>query len=75
MSKSDEVTFELPYGVTKDEALTMLAVKLFENGRISLGQAAKLAGFSKQAFIEVLGKQQIPVINYSPDELREELGL
>lgn len=75
MSNSDEVTFELPYGVTKDEALTMLAVKLFENGRISLGQAARLAGFSKQAFIEVLGKQQIPVINYSPDELREELGL
>lgn len=61
MSNSDKVTFELPYGVTKDEARTMLAVKLYETGRISLGQAAKLAGFSKRAFIEVLGKQQIPV--------------
>lgn len=75
MPNTVDLTLELPFGVTKDEARTMLAAKLYETGRISLGQAAKLAGFSKRAFMEVLGKHQIPVVDYSPDELRRELGL
>lgn len=75
MSNTVELTLDLPSNVTKDEAQTLLAVKLYETERISLGQAAKLAGYSKQAFIEILGKYKVPVFNYSPDELREELGL
>jgi len=30
----------------KDEAQLLLAVKLFETGKLSIGQAAKLAGYS-----------------------------
>lgn len=75
MPNTIELKLELPKNITKDEAQTLLAVKLYETERISLGQAAKLAGHSKRAFIEVLGNQQIPVFNYSPDELRRELGL
>ncbi len=75
MTNTVELTLELPSNLTKDEAQTMLAVKLFETERVSLGQAAKLAGYSKRAFIEILGKYKVPVINYSPDDLREELGL
>ncbi|MBL8205687.1 MAG: UPF0175 family protein [Blastocatellia bacterium] len=70
-----ELKLELPSNLTKDEVQTLLAVKLFETERVSLGQAAKLAGFSKRAFMELLGRQQIPVVNYLPDELREELSL
>jgi predicted HTH domain antitoxin len=66
---------ELPSNLSKDEAQVLLAVKLYETGRLSLGQAARLAGFSKRAFIEVLGKHRVAVIDYSPDELRQELGL
>jgi predicted HTH domain antitoxin len=66
-------TIELPTNLSKDEAQLLLAVKLFEVGKVSLGQAAKLAGFSKRAFIEVLGRYHIPVANYSPDELQDEL--
>ncbi len=75
MSNTVEMTLDLPISVTKDEAQTMLAVKLYETERASLGQAAKLAGYSKRAFIEILGKYKVAVINYSPDDLREELGL
>ncbi|MGH9948691.1 MAG: UPF0175 family protein [Pyrinomonadaceae bacterium] len=69
------VILDLPMHITKDESQTLLAIKLFEEGRVSLGQAAKVAGYSKRAFIEILGKHNVPVINYSPEELREELGL
>jgi predicted HTH domain antitoxin len=75
MSNTVELTLDLPSNMTKDEAQTLLAVKLFETERVSLGQAARIAGYSKRAFIEILGKHNVPVINYSPDDLREELGL
>ena len=75
MTHTVELTLELPSNLTKDEAQILLAVKLYETERVSLGQAAKLAGYSKRAFMEILGRQGVPVFNYSPDELREELGL
>ncbi len=75
MSNTVELTLDLPSNMTKDEAQTLLAVKLFETERVSLGQAARIAGYSKRAINEILGKNNVPVINYSPDDLREELGL
>jgi predicted HTH domain antitoxin len=75
MSNTVEITLDLPSNLTKDEAQTLLAVKLYETERASLGQAARIAGYSKRAFIEILGRYKVPVINYSPDDLREELGL
>ncbi|HLX60902.1 MAG TPA: UPF0175 family protein [Planctomycetota bacterium] len=72
---TSQLTVELPISISNDDAQLMLALKLFETGKASLGQAAKLSGYSKQAFIEILGKHKIPVVNYSPEELREELGL
>lgn len=75
MTNTVELTLELPSNLTKDEAQILLAVKLYETERVSLGQAARIAGYSKRAFIEILGKNNVPVVNYSPDDLREELGL
>ena len=64
---------DLPPNLSEDEAKLFLAVKLYEIGKVSLGQAAKLAGFSKRAFIEMLGRYKVPVFDYSPEELRQEL--
>jgi len=63
---------ELPLDLTADEAKELLAIKLYEVGKLSLGQAAHLAGFSKRAFIEVLGRQGVPVLDYPPEDLRDE---
>ena len=35
---------------------------------------AELAGYSKRAFMELLSKEGIPVINISPNDLDRELG-
>ena len=75
MINVSEMKVSLPAGLSEEEAKTLLAVKLYELGKASLGQAAKLAGFSKRAFIEILGRYQVPVFNYSAEELRQELGL
>ena len=70
-----ELTLDLPPQITKDEAQTLLAIKLYETDRLSLGKAAELAGYSVRAFLEVLEHHKIPVIRYSPEDLRKEIGL
>lgn len=69
------IEVDLPSSLTSEEAKTLLAVKLYEVGKISLGQAAKMAGFSKRAFLEILDRYKVPVFNYSAEDLREELNL
>lgn len=75
MTNIVELTLDLPSNMSKDKAQILLAVKLYETERVSLGQPAKLAGYFKRAFMEILGKHNVSVFNYSPDDLREELGL
>jgi predicted HTH domain antitoxin len=64
---------DLPPNLSEDEAKLFLAIKLYEVGKASLGQAAKVAGFSKRAFVDVLGHYKVPVFNYSPEALRQEI--
>jgi len=64
---------ELPSEIPEEEARLLLAIKLYELGRLNLGQSAKLAGYSKGTFIELLGKYGVPVVVYPPEELREEI--
>jgi predicted HTH domain antitoxin len=63
----------LPLTLSEEEARLLFAVKLYEVGRVSLGQAARLAGFSKRAFIDVLGQHGVAVFNYPVGELEQEL--
>lgn len=68
-------TVNLPSTVETDEKelLLMLASKLYEKGKLSLGQAAELAGYSKRAFVEVLGNYGVSVFNYSTDDLERDV--
>jgi predicted HTH domain antitoxin len=58
--------------LTENETKRFLAAKLFETGKLSLGQAADLASMSKLAFSEVLSDYNVSLINYnSSDILRD----
>ena len=63
----------LPTSVTESEAKLLLAIKLFEVGRLSCGQAAGLAGYSKRTFLELLGQHGAAVFDYGAGELRDDL--
>ena len=71
----NELKIELPSNISKDEAQLLLAVKLFETGKLSIGQVAKLAGYSKRTFIELVSKMGVPVINYPAEDLEREISL
>lgn len=68
-----QLTVDLPSHVPSDEARLLLSIKLYEDERVSLGKAAEMAGYSKRAFMDVLSKKDIPVINISPEDLDREL--
>ncbi|MBD3628622.1 UPF0175 family protein [Cyclobacterium sp.] len=55
------------------ELRMLIAVKLFEDGKLSSGQAAEIVGVSKRTFIELLGKYNVSVFGYNYEELEEDL--
>ncbi|NER39807.1 MAG: UPF0175 family protein [Oscillatoria sp. SIO1A7] len=71
----NELKVELPYDVSVEEAKLLLMGKLYEVGRLSLGQAAELAGYSRPTFMELLGKMGIAVFDYPSEDLEREMNL
>jgi predicted HTH domain antitoxin len=69
------LTINLPDTVDFDdkEALMAIASRLYEKGRLSLGQAAELVGLSKKAFMEILGSYGVSVFNYPSSDLDRDL--
>ena len=55
------------------EARMSLASTLYERSKLTLGQAAELAGYSKETFMELLADYNVPLINYPADELDEDI--
>ncbi len=70
-----ELKIQLPPEVQNEEAKLLLMIKLFETGKLSLGQAAKFSGYSKRAFMEILGKYNVPVFDYQAEDLEKEMNL
>jgi predicted HTH domain antitoxin len=55
------------------EAKMLLASRLYEKGKLTLGQAAELVGLSKRAFMEILGDYDVSVFNYPVSELDNDI--
>jgi len=73
MNGTIELTLPKSVDVSEFELKMIIAAKLYELGRLSSGQAAAVAGLSKRAFIELLGKYNVSVFGYDSDELAEDL--
>jgi predicted HTH domain antitoxin len=69
--------FELALQATPEELEAqirlMAALKMFELGKLSSGQAAELAGLSRVEFFEMCGRYRVSVLNYPPEEMEAEL--
>ena len=57
-----------------DKELAMLvASKLYEQGKLSLGQAANIVGLTKRTFAELLGRRGISIFNYSASDIENDV--
>ena len=65
------LTLHLPdsLDISPKEAAMLLATRLYEQGKLSLGQAAELAGYSKRTFMELLGDYGVVVFDLTEKEL------
>ena len=68
------MTLNIPDSIELDERQTarFLAAKLYESGKLSLGQAADLAGLSKVAFTEILSDYNVSLFNYPASEISKD---
>jgi predicted HTH domain antitoxin len=56
-----------------DRELAMLvATRLYEQGRLSLGQAAEVAGLTKRTFAELLGSYNVSIFNFPASDLSKD---
>ena len=60
-------------GITEREALTELACRLFETGRLTLFFAARLAGMAQPEFEDLLLERKIPLYRYTSQDLANDL--
>lgn len=69
-----QFAFDIPdsLGLNARETKRFLAAKLYEAGKLSLGQAAELAGLSKVAFAEILADYNVSLINYPPTDIARD---
>ena len=65
----------MPFNETlvKSDVRVAIALRLFAEQKNTLAQAARLADLTVSEMMDKLVEHQIPAVNYSRDELREEL--
>jgi len=68
------ITIQLPETVEipEYELKLFLASKLYEVGKLSLGQAAKITGVTKRTFMELLSKFGVSLFNYPASDLEQD---
>lgn len=70
------VTLNIPdtLQIDNDEVAMLVASKLYEQGKLSLGDAAEIAGLTKRTFAELLGKYNVSIFNYPAADLSREVA-
>lgn len=69
------ITLDVPDSLAEyqNDTVRFIAAKLYESGKLSLGQAADMAKLTKRTFAELLADYGVSYINYSVDDLKDEL--
>lgn len=70
------LTLNIPDNIdVNDNDISMLvASQLYEQGKLSLGQAAEMVGLSKRTFAELLGKYNVSIFNFPASDLSNDVA-
>jgi predicted HTH domain antitoxin len=52
----------------------LVATRLYEQGKLSLGQAAEVAGLTKRTFAELLGSYNVSIFNFPAPDLSRDVA-
>lgn len=70
------ITIQIPEmsDIDSKELSMIVASQLYESGKLSLGQAAEVAGYSKRTFAEVLARYKVSIFNYPAVDLSKDVA-
>jgi predicted HTH domain antitoxin len=70
------VTLNIPdtLEIDNNEVAMIVATRLYEQGKLSLGQAAEIAGLTKRTFAELLGRYNVSIFNYPASDLATDVA-
>lgn len=76
-----QITFDIPERYLTDSSPAEFAksirlyaaLAMFRVGKLSAGAAADFADIDRHSFAEACHSQQIPLVDYSPEDFRAEL--
>ncbi len=63
----------VPDDIDEKEVSMIVAARLFDEGKLSSGQAAALVGISKRDFIEKVGLYGVSVFQQTSEELLKDI--
>lgn len=70
------LTLNIPDSLEMDnkQVAMFVASKLYEQGKLSLGQAAEVAGLTKRTFAELLGAYDVSIFNYPASDISRDVA-
>jgi len=70
------ITLNIPdsLGIDNREVAMLVASRLYEQGKLSLGQAAEIVGLTKRTFAELLGSYNVSIFNYPASDLSSDVA-
>ena len=69
------LTLNIPDNLDVDnrDLAMLVSTSLYEQGKLSLGQAAEVAGLTKRTFAELLGKFNVSIFNFPASDLSRDV--
>ncbi|UOQ98719.1 UPF0175 family protein [Hymenobacter sp. 5317J-9] len=70
------LTLSIPDALDLDnqDIAMIVSTRLYEQGKLSLGQAADIAGLTKRAFAELLGSYGVSIFNSPASDLASDIA-
>jgi len=60
--------------ISNRDLAMLVSTRLYEQGILSLGQAAEVAGLSKRTFAELLGRYNVSIFNFPASDLSRDVA-
>lgn len=67
------IQLQVPDNLNEQEITMLLAVQLYDQGKLSLGQAAELVGMDKEAFMDQLGRYDVSLFGETIEDIKRDL--
>ena len=70
------LTLNVPDNLDVDnrDIAMLVSTQLYKEGKLSLGQAAEVAGLTKRTFAEILGSYHVSIFNFPASDLSNDVA-